>query len=118
MSLQCMQNDKATVFLLMFKIFSDEVRHRDPLIADGLQELEKMMLTYVDGISSQLTFKAARKNLAMTLDEVAARTGFDKQLIDQIESNCSDLYIDVILKLCQCYCISPDHIRFQKTIEK
>ncbi|CAH8246882.1 helix-turn-helix domain-containing protein [Paenibacillus melissococcoides] len=98
----------------MFKIFCDEVRYRDPLIADGLQEIEKMMYTYIDEKSSRLTFKAARENRAMTVSEVAALTGVEKQLIDDIEKNCSDVYIDVILKLCQCYCISPDHLHFKK----
>ncbi|MCM3294140.1 helix-turn-helix domain-containing protein [Paenibacillus sp. MER 180] len=114
MSMHCMQQGNPGVFLLMFKIFCDEVRYRDPLVADGLQELEKMMFTYINEESSRLTFKAARENCAMTVSEVSALTGVEKQLIDDIEKNCSEVYIDVILKLCQCYCISPDHLHFKK----
>lgn len=115
MVLDTQQGNQVNDFQLMFRIFCDEVRYRDPLVAEGLIEIESIMNTYMKIGSSQLTFKDVRENCALTTDEVSKKTGINKDVIENIEQDCSEIYMDVILKLCNCYCISPDHIRLQNS---
>ncbi|WP_042228424.1 helix-turn-helix domain-containing protein [Paenibacillus popilliae] len=62
---------------------------------------------------NKLNFKDIRENCRLTIDEVAAATGLHRRTIEKVEEDCTDIYMDVILKLCSCYRISPDHIKLE-----
>ncbi|WP_042228132.1 helix-turn-helix domain-containing protein [Paenibacillus popilliae] len=60
---------------------------------------------------NKLNFKDIRENCRLTIDEVAAATGLHRRTIEKVEEDCSNVYISVLVLLCECYDISPNYIQ-------
>jgi len=64
----------------------------------------------------QITFKDARENRRMTIEQVVAATGLHRRTIKKAEVDCSDMHYSVARILCDLYNISLDHIHIGKVV--